>query len=164
MWSSGAVIEVREFRRQDQPEVLRLRVGPGQESLVASVRKSLAQVADDATLTAYAVCEVPDESIARGAVSAESGTFVGFAVLEVAGDVGFVLRLLIDARHQGKGYGTAALGCLIAILQDDLRVRLIATSHREDNPVVARLCARWGFRPWETPFDPPAGEVYLRLR
>jgi diamine N-acetyltransferase len=135
-----------------------IRIPEEQQAHVASVETSLREVSDDPALTAYAVfdgrqvgLEVPDEEP------------LGFAVLEVRGGVGFVLRMVVDADHQGRGHGRALLVELVRRLRLDPDVELVATSHREDNTVMAALCASVGFGPWATPFDPPAGEVYLAL-
>ena len=151
-------VTLRRVGEGDHHGLEALQVRENQRHLVADVATSLSQVAADPALTAFAVY---DES-QRG-LPTPQGAPVGFAVTEVVASVGFILRLLIDAEHQGRGFGRAALLELIRRLGLDPDLELIATSHRHDNVVMARLCGQLGFVPWATPFEPPEGEVYLCL-
>jgi diamine N-acetyltransferase len=126
--------------------------------MVASVEKSLSEVDADPALTAFAIYDASQ----RGLPDPEQAP-VGFAVSEVVASVGFVLRLLIDERHQHRGYGRGAMAEVVRRLQMNPDVEMVATSHRHDNLAMARLCVALGFVPWETPFAAPEGEVYLRL-
>ncbi|MEM6855464.1 MAG: GNAT family N-acetyltransferase [Planctomycetota bacterium] len=92
-------------------KVLRLRVAPGQEKFVADNARSLAE--------AYVY---PDRAWPR-AICVD-GEPVGFAMLDVVGpdhpeaEEGrasyFLWRLMIDADHQRRGYGRAAIAALVA--------------------------------------------------
>lgn len=150
------------LRRVDGPlvdAVLRLRVAPAQAGLVASVQKSLDEVAGDPALTAYAAFD----GAVRG-VPHPAEPPVGFAVLEVRGGVGFVLRLLVDEALQGQGYGRALLVELVRRLRLEPDVEMVATSHRRENAAMAALCRSLGFEPWATPWpDDDPDEVFLRL-
>src|SRR5690242_19133873 len=92
----------------DRAAVAGLRVSPEQQQIVATVEKSLTEVDADSALTAFAVYDASQ----LGLPNPERPP-VGFAVTEVVASVGFVLRLLIDEQHQGRGYGRAALSELI---------------------------------------------------
>lgn len=140
-------------------EVRRLGVAPEQLGLVATVEKSLSDVDGNPTLTAFAIYEASQQGLPEPTQAP-----VGFAVSEVVASVGFVLRLLIDAQHQGQGYGTAAMAELVRRLRLDPDVEVVATSHHAGNAAMARLCATLGFEAWATPFPPPADDVYLILR
>jgi diamine N-acetyltransferase len=146
-------VTLRPVDDVNRADVLALRVTPEQQRFVATVEKSLAEVAADDALTAYAV----------HAGSGPDGDLVGLAVTEVRDGVGFVLRVLVDAGHQGRGYGRDLVVELVRRLRDRPDVELVATSHRRDNVAMAGLCRVLGFEPWATPFPPPEGEVYLRL-
>lgn len=138
--------------------VLALSVAPDQQHLVASVEQSRREVEADASLTAYAI----HDGSQRGLVEPAERP-VGFAVTETVVSVGFILRLLIDEQHQRQGYGRAAMLELVRRLRLSPDVEMVATSHRADNETMAQLCASLGFVAWPTPFEPPAGEFYLRL-
>lgn len=135
-----------------------LRVAATQQSLVASVEKSLAQVAEDPALTAYAAYDG-----AQRGLDVPPERPVGFAVTEVRGGVGFILRVLIDEAEQGRGYGRALMLELVRRLRLQPEAEIVATSHRPDNPVMARLCASLGFEAWPTPWEAVDGEVFLAI-
>lgn len=97
-------VTLRRVGEGDHHGLEALQVRENQRHLVADVATSLSQVAADPALTAFAVY---DES-QRG-LPTPQGAPVGFAVTEVVASVGFILRLLIDAEHQGQGFGRAAL-------------------------------------------------------
>jgi diamine N-acetyltransferase len=113
------VISLRPIDTKNYRECLALSVAPGQERFVASNRQSLADAyvwRDDAE--PYAV--YADDQM------------VGFAMLfPLAGDVprypvaadatlrGYVLvRLMIDARFQGRGYGRDALAAIVETVRE----------------------------------------------
>src|SRR5579884_496948 len=85
-------------------EVTALRVAEDQAHLVASNIKSLAQAAADPHLYPFAVYD----AAAIGHVSPPI-PIVGFTMYEITAGVGFILRLMIDWRFQGQGYGRAAM-------------------------------------------------------
>ncbi|MFC5177737.1 GNAT family N-acetyltransferase [Nocardioides taihuensis] len=151
-------VNLRRLGPGDWASVLTLRAAPEQQHLIATVEKSLAEVDVNPALTAFAIYDgsqlgLPDPKAPP----------VGFAVTEVVASVGFILRLLIGEQHQHQGYGRASMVELVRRLRMDPDVQMVATSHRADNAGMERMCAALGFVPWHTPFDPPDGEVYLRL-
>ena len=71
---------------------------------------------------------------------------------------------MIDEKYQRQGYGRAALLEVIRRLRLIPEVEMIGTSHRSENPVVARLFESVGFVPWDVEAEQRTpGEVYLRL-
>ena len=98
----GAVgVTLEEVGDGNRAAVLALRVAPGQEQFVSSVRESLAEAA-----------EYPQARPWYRAVVAD-GTPVGFVMVswdaepqppEIIGPW-FLWKLLIDERYQGRGYG-----------------------------------------------------------
>ncbi|MCL8027187.1 GNAT family N-acetyltransferase [Nocardioides bruguierae] len=126
--------------------------------LVADVDRSLAQCAEDAALEPLVAWDARWCGLEVPAAPA-----VGFAVLEVRGGVGFVLRLMVAPEQRGQGYGRALLDAVVARARRVPSVEMVATSHRAENTVMASLCAAAGFTAWETPFAHDADEVYLRL-
>lgn len=159
-WSTWGMrkVTLRRVDRQTFDGVLEVMPRDDQRQLVASVELSLAEVDANDALTPFAIYDgsqlgLPEPDRAP----------IGFAVIEVVASVGFVLRLLIDADSQGRGLGRAALSELVRRLRLNPDVELIATSYREDNLVMAGLCADLGFVAWRTPFPPPPGEVFVCL-
>lgn len=123
---------------------------------MASVQKSMAQVVADPALTAFAVYDAEQRGLEEPAEPP-----IGFAVIEVRGGVGFILRMMVDAAHQRTGYGRSLVEELIRRLRLDPDVETVATSHRRDNLAMAALCRSVGFEPWETPWpNQDDDEVY----
>ena len=151
-------VTLRPVDGDNRRAILRLRVAPAQMHLVADVETSLAEVDADPSMTAHAAYDGSQLGLAR-----PEQPPVGFAVTEVTAGIGFILRVMIDVDHQGRGYGRSLMTTLVRRLARLPDVELIATSHREENAAMAHLCAQLGFQPWSTPFQPPAGEVYLRF-
>lgn len=151
-------VTLRRLAPADYATVLNLRAAPEQQHLVASVKKSLAEVDADHALTAFAIYDGSQLGLPEPNQSP-----VGFAVIEVVASVGFVLRLLVGQEHQQRGYGRAAMIELVRRLRMNPDVEVVATSHRADNAAMERLCASLGFEPWHAPFVAPEGEVYLLL-
>ena len=77
---------------------------------------------------------------------------VGFTMYELSAGVGFIRRLMIDQRFQGKGYGRAAMLEVIRRLKLHPEVEMIATRHRRENEAAAKLYRSlgpvgfWGFQ------------------
>lgn len=119
----------------------------------------MAQVAADPALTAFAVFDAAQRGLAKPAQSP-----IGFAVTEVRGGVGFILRVMIDFAHQRRGHGRSLVQELMRRLRLDPEVEMVATSHRRENLAMAALCSSLGFEPWETPWtNEDEDEVFLFL-
>ena len=93
-------VSLREITAETVREICRLRVAPGQEGFVAPVAESIAE--------AYFAPSAWFRAVYAG------DTPVGFVMLEddVAARQYFLWRLLVDAGHQGKGYGRRAVELL----------------------------------------------------
>jgi diamine N-acetyltransferase len=153
-------VHFRPVTPDNERECLALRVADDQARFIASNARSLEQAKAQPALVPLAIYP----AAARG-YPAPKVPMVGFAMYEVDVGVGSILRLMVDARHQRKGYGRAALVELIRRLRLIPEVEMIVASHREDNVTMGRLLAQLGFVPWEIT-DPAlrrAGEIYVRL-
>ena len=73
----------------------------------------------------------------------------GVSIHHTAAEPGahFILRFMIDAHYQGRGYGRAGMAAVIAQIKTEPGVYKIAISYDESNPVMARLCMSVGFQP-----------------
>ena len=150
-------VTLREITEDDAQSVLALRVAPGQERFVSSVADSLEE-AD----------EYPQGSPWFRAVYADE-TPVGFVMLswdvepqppEINGPW-FLWKLLIDHRHQGRGYGREVLRQVVELVRAQGGTELL-TSHVPGEGGPAGFYARLGFVP--TGELDPDGEILLRLR
>ena len=71
-----------------------------------------------------------------------------------------VLRFMIDARYQGRGYGRAAMEQVIERIRAQPEAYVIEISYDPGNLVMAKLCARVGFQPTGQMID---DEIEARL-
>jgi diamine N-acetyltransferase len=101
MTQTAATVTLRDITKDNVRQILRLKVGPGQDTFVADNATSLAEAHFQPHTRFWAV--YADE------------TPVGFIqLIDDADKPEFYLwRFMIDAAHQGKGYGRRALQLLI---------------------------------------------------
>ena len=128
-------ITLRPITRGNFRTVLDLTLHPGQEKFVAANAVSIANAYVEPTFVPLAVYAGDD--------------LVGFAMYGQHPKTGawWVIRLMIDRKHQGKGYGRAAMEALIAIMDERVGCEEIVTSFVSANTVAANLCASLGFCP-----------------
>jgi histidinol dehydrogenase len=135
--NGNAHVELRPITTDNVDRLIRLKVKPEQEDLVASVAASLAQAA-------YRPAGRPL------AIYADD-TPVGLLLLwdsrrddEEPSDELYIWRILIDARHQGRGYGSAAIRWTI---EEGRRIGVaqIGLSHQPGEGNAGPFYARLGF-------------------
>lgn len=152
-------VHLRSVTAGTVAECLQLRVADAQRSLVATNVQSLAEAYANPALHPLAIYDAAARGYEHPPVP-----MIGFAMYEVTAGIGFIQRLMIDRAYQGRGYGRAALVALIRRLRLHPDVEEIATSHRRENVIAARLYARLGFVPWTIGWVQPEGEeVFLCL-
>lgn len=128
-----------------------LEASPEQRTFVASNADSLEEWRQDPDLRPFAIRA--GESV------------VGFAMYEECADedgrIEFnIFRLMIDRRHQGRGYGRRAMEVLIDRLVADPRPHRITTCFVPENAAARRMYASLGFV--ESGFDED-GEIIAEL-
>jgi diamine N-acetyltransferase len=150
------VVTLREITDGNREEILALNVAPGQERFVSSVRGALRE-AD----------EYPHAKPWYRAVYAD-GEPVGFVMLswnvqpqppEIIGPW-FLWKLLIDERHQGRGYGVQVVRQIVELVRAEGATELL-TSYVPGDGGPAGFYQRLGFVATGA-FD-PHGEVIMRL-
>ncbi|HZC70129.1 MAG TPA: GNAT family N-acetyltransferase [Jatrophihabitans sp.] len=148
-------ITLREITEDNAEAVLALRCTPDQERFVTSVTESLAEAA-----------EYPQANPWFRAVYA-GGEPVGFVMLswnvepqppEIIGPW-FLWKLLIDHRHQRKGYGQQVVRQIVELVRGQGATELL-TSYVPGEGGPAGFYARLGFVP--TGELDPNGEIILR--
>jgi GNAT superfamily N-acetyltransferase len=150
-------ITLREITEDDAQSVRALRLAPGQERFVTSVADSLAEADED-----------PQGNPWFRAVCAD-GRPLGFVMLSWKVEPGppeingpwFLWKLLIDHRHQGKGYGREVVRQTVELVRGQGATELL-TSHVPGEGSPAGFYARLGFVP--TGEVDPDGEILLRLK
>ena len=74
--------------------------------------------------------------------------------------IDYILRMMIDKRYQGQGYGKAAFAVLLERIKAQPGCQAIELDYDRANIVAARLYAGSGFQPIEEDED---GEILARL-
>ena len=77
-----------------------------------------------------------------------SGEYIGLigGGCDRDGVTGYINPLMIDRRHQGKGYARQAMLLMITYLRERLHVTKINIGHRKANQAAGRLYESLGFR------------------
>ena len=148
------MVTLHPLTDENRAAVLSLRVSPAQEQFVSSVEESLVEAAAEPGGRAIQWALYDDE------------TPVGFVMIsdEVDGPEyipHFLWKLLIDERHQRRGFGTAALDLVVEYFRARGVSVVSTTAHPgEGSPIP--FYESYGFvRTGDLVFD---GEVLLELR
>ena len=152
----GVTVTLREITADNRDAVLALHTSPEQERFVSTVAGSLDEAAAH-----------PEGKPWYRAVYADEEP-VGFVMLswDVEPDPPrlngpwFLWKLLIDARHQGRGYGREAVRQVVELVREQGGTELL-TSHVPGEGGPQGFYTRLGFVP-RGDLD-PSGEVILRL-
>ena len=88
---------------------------------------------------------------------------VGFVMLRERDDEVYLNRLLVDFRHQGRGYGCEAVRLVIARARARTGCKRVRLSYVPSNPAAARLYASFGFRPTGLVDEDGEAEMVLEL-
>jgi ribosomal protein S18 acetylase RimI-like enzyme len=151
------MVTLRPITAQNLVAVEALRTTPAQERFVSGVADSMQEAIED-----------PAGRAIQWAIYAGE-TPVGFVMIsdEVAVDSPdhiphYLWKLLIDHRHQGRGYGTAALDLIVDYFRGRPGVEVLTTSAGQGEGSPIAFYERYGFRrTGDIVFD---DEVLLRLR
>ncbi|HEY7093036.1 MAG TPA: GNAT family N-acetyltransferase [Ktedonobacterales bacterium] len=127
-------ITLREITRENWMQCVQLTVASEQDHFVASNAFSLAQSKYEpewVPLALYGDTEM-----------------VGFVMYGLYREEGkyWILRVMVDRRFQGKGYGHAAMRLLLDRLRAIPGCDEVAISYEPENDVARRLYASFGFR------------------
>jgi diamine N-acetyltransferase len=148
------VVTLRPIDEANRREVEALRVSAAQKRFVSSVAESLAEAAAE-----------PDGRAISWALYSDE-TPVGFVM--VSDEVGssayiahYLWKLLVDERHQRRGFGTAALDLVVDYFRARPGVDVLWTSAGRGDGSPIPFYERYGFeQTGEIVFD---DEVLLRL-
>ncbi len=141
-------ITLRDITKDNWRECIDLKVGLGQENFVASNLYSLAESKFEPEWTPLTI------------YSGE--TMVGFTMYGRDDRDGsyWIIRLMVDAAHQGRGYGRAAMAEVIRRLRALPDCREIKISFAPENIAAEKLYLDLGFQRTGLIEE---GEVVLRL-
>jgi diamine N-acetyltransferase len=73
----------------------------------------------------------------------------------------FIIRLMVDEKHQGKGYGRFGMQRMLEIFRAEERIRCVGISYEPENEAARKLYASLGF---EETGEVVGGEVVAELR
>ena len=118
--------------------------------------------ADFVTPNLYSLAEAYVEPTLRPLAMYAGDQLVGFAMFGPDDETGrwWIMRYMIDAQHQGKGYGTAALPGLIELIVERHGCTELFLAYEPANELARRLYARPGFSPTG---ELTGGEIVARL-
>lgn len=130
---SVAQVSLCEVTRENLYQVLNLSVADSQKGLVASNAKSIAEAhyAEDAWFRAIYANETP----------------VGFVMLSDVPEKAeyYLWRMMVDATHQGKGYGRRAVELLVEHVRTRPGARELFTSHVKKEGNAGKFYQKLGF-------------------
>ena len=126
-------VSLREVTRENLKSVLNLHVSKEQEKFVASNAVSIAEAyfARDAWFRAIYAGENP----------------VGFLMISDIPEKAeyYLWRFMIDANHQGKGYGRQAMELLVQYIRTRPKAEVFYTSHRKGKGSPEGFYKKMGF-------------------
>ena len=143
------MITLQSVTQHNFVDCIKLQVAPEQENFVTSNLHSIAEAYVYNTWTPLAIYN-NDEAVG----------FVMFGFGEQS-QKWWIIRFMIDHRHQGKGYGRTALQQVIDLLKQKPDCREIMIDYDPNNVVAARLYESLGFVATD---DGRHGETVARLR
>jgi diamine N-acetyltransferase len=129
------MVRLEKITEGNYEECLGLKVAENQTSFVSSNMKSLA--------TAY----VYYNRVTPFAIY-DDELMVGFMLLRFNEEYNnyFIWQLMIDERHQSKGYGKQAMVLAIEWMKKDERCHEIVTTYIEGNDQAKKLYTQLGFQ------------------
>jgi diamine N-acetyltransferase len=143
---SKSKVRLKDVTAKNWRAIARLELAPDQVDLVADNLHSIAE-------------SKFDHDACPRAIYAD-GEPVGFLMYDASEREALIYRFMIDRRHQGKGYGRAALIAALDEIRAHPKVRKAVISYMPDNKVAKAFYASLGFV--ETGLDED-GEMMAKL-
>lgn len=126
-------ISLREITMENFHDCIHLELEDAQRNYVASNMYSLAEAKADGVSVPLAIYD--------------GDTMVGFIMYDYneGEQVGYISRLMVDRRHQRKGYGRYAMNQVIDRLRAYKDRKYIQTSYAPENAAAGKLYESLGF-------------------
>jgi len=135
--------EIRPVTKDNWRDLVKLQVGESQKHFVATNVYSIAESQFGADDTEIGHWDMHPRGIYEGDIP------VGFLMyaynFEYPQVQGFIVRLMVDEKHQGKGYGRFGMQWMIELFRADERVKAIGISYEPENEAARKLYASLGF-------------------
>jgi diamine N-acetyltransferase len=133
--------EIRPVTKDNWKELIRLKVREGQTHFVASNLYSIAEAQfgdDDEGHWDFYPFGIYD-----------GNTPVGFLMygynFEHTKQQAFIIRLMVDEKHQGKGYGRFGMEKMLETFRAEDRIQVAGISSEPENEAARKLYASLGF-------------------
>jgi diamine N-acetyltransferase len=139
-------VELKDVTADNWEAVADLELAPEQQDLVAG--------------NLYSIAESKFDPDARPRAVYAGETLVGFLMYDVQRTRASIYRFMIDRRHQGRGYGRAALAKALAEIKSISSVQKISIRYMPDNPAARPFYGSFGFGETRTDED---GEIIAEL-
>ena len=134
--------EIRPVTKDNWKDLIRLKVREDQTHFVAPNLYSIAeaQFGDDYEghwdLHPFGIYD-------------DGGTLVGFLMygfnFEHPKQQAFIIRLMVDEKHQGKGFGRFGMQKMVETFRADERIQTVGISYEPENEAARKLYANLGF-------------------
>lgn len=133
--------EIRRVTKDNWKELIRLKVREDQTHFVASNLYSIAQAQFGDDFDGH--WELHPYGVYEGDLP------VGFLMygldFEHPRQQGFIFRLMVDEKHQRKGYGRFGMNWILERFSKDERVKDVGISYEPENDAARKLYASLGF-------------------
>ena len=134
-------LEFRPVTQENWQSLIKLKVREGQQDFVSSNVYSIAE-------SQFGFEEEGHWDLFPYGLYA-NGEPVGFAMtglnLNHSRFQGLILRLMVDERYQGRGYGREAMKVMTEMFLADERVKAVCISYAPENEAARKLYASLGF-------------------
>jgi diamine N-acetyltransferase len=134
-------LELRPVTQENWQSLIKLKVRDGQQDFVSSNVYSIAE-------SQFGFEEEGHWDLFPYGLYL-NGEPVGFAMtglnLNHSRFQGLILRLMVDEKHQGRGYGHAAMKVMTEMFLGDERVKAVCISYAPENEAARKLYTSLGF-------------------
>jgi len=136
--------EIRPVTKDNWRELIKLEVRDEQKGFVASNVKSIAE-----SQFGYDEPDFGHWDFHPFGIYDDDGVPVGFLMYGFnfahPKQQAFIIRLMVDEKFQGKGYGRFGMEKLLEIFRADERIRVVGISYEPENEGARKLYASLGF-------------------
>jgi len=136
--------EIRPVTKDNWRELVKLQVREDQKGFVASNVASIAE-----SQFGYDEPDFGHWDFHPFGIYADDGAPVGFLMYGFnfthPQQQAFIIRLMVDEKFQGKGYGRFAMKKLLEIFRADERIQVVGISYEPHNEGARKLYASLGF-------------------
>jgi diamine N-acetyltransferase len=140
-WLDKLPLEFRPVTQENWQSLIKLKVRDGQQDFVSSNVYSIAE-------SQFGFEEEGHWDLFAYGLYV-NGEPVGFAMtglnIHHSRFQGLILRLMVDERYQGRGYGREAMKVMTGMFLDDERVKAVCISYAPENEAARKLYASLGF-------------------